>query len=211
MQALRIFMITLVFTVAAAATQSAPSVYVLHMLEGQDTVSTERVTRSGDRVDVDMLVQQQGVRFVFTLELTGDAGLRRVTNRFFRQSSDAEPTQVVVVTFEGDSASVEISGNVSRTMRVAAPPGALPWIFPSNALIEQALLRSKALGGQTAIPFFNVANGQSTTAELEWEEANTATVQFAEAVMTAELGGNGLLDAISFRAGGRRVERTAAP
>ena len=211
MQAVRISLFILVFTVAGAAAQSAPSVYVLHMLEGQDTVSTERVTRTGDRLDVDMLVQQQGVRFVFTVELIGDAGVRRVTNRFFREPSDAEPAQVVVVAFEGDSASVNISGNVSRTMMVAAPPGALPWIFPSNALIEQALLRSRALGGETDVPFFNVANGQSTTAELEWEGSSTATVRFAEAVMTAELGADGLLDEIRFRGGQRRVVRTAAP
>lgn len=193
------------------AAQSAPEAYSFYTISGQDTLAVEQVVRTGEQVDVDMLLRQQGVRFVFTLELEPNATVRRVTNRFFRQPQDEDPTQIVTAVFRGDSVDVEISGNRSRTMTVRTLPEALPWIFPSNTLLEQALLRSQSMNGTEdvdSIPFFNIANGQSTTATIVWEGPNAATLRLAEATLSVELGDDGSVT--GFSGDDRRVVREEA-
>ncbi|HSH45508.1 MAG TPA: hypothetical protein VK966_06615 [Longimicrobiales bacterium] len=177
--------------IASGADLPDPEAYSFHTLSAGDTIAVERVTRTADRVDVDMLLLEDGVRFVYTLELGPDATVRQVTNRFFRQQDDEDPTQVVTATFRGDSVDVEISGNRNQSITVETIPGALPWIRPSSTLIEQALMRSRHLAGATPgpvqVPFFNVANGQSIEATVEWDGTERAVVRFAEATISAEL------------------------
>jgi hypothetical protein len=207
--AIRLAIATL--TPCAVAAQSAPKAYSFYTISGQDTLAVEQVVRTGERVDVDMLVRQQGVRSVFTLELGPNATVRRVTNRIFRQPEDEEPTRVVTAAFRGDSVDVEISGDRPQTMTVSTLPGALPWIFPSNTLLEQALLRSQSRNGTEdvdSIPFFNIANGQSTTATIAWEGPNAATLQLAEATLSVDLGKDGSVT--GFSSEGRRVVREDA-
>ncbi|MEX0893534.1 MAG: alpha/beta fold hydrolase [Gemmatimonadota bacterium] len=196
---------------ATAAAQFAPEAYSFYTIQGQDTLAIEQVIRTDDQVDVDMLVRQQDVRFKFTLELGPDATVRRVTNRFFRQPQDEEPTQIVTAAFRGDSVDVEISGNRSQTMTVGTLPGALPWIRPSHALLEQALRRSKSLSGTVdSIAFFNIANGQTALATVAWEAPETATIQFAEATISAEISERGAVRGLQFRGEGIRVVREDA-
>lgn len=193
------------------AAQSAPKAYSFYTISGQDTLAIEQVIRTDEQVDVDMLVREQRVRFLFTLELGPDATVRRVTNRFFRQPQDDEPTQIVTAAFRGDSVDVEISGNQPQTMTVGTLPGSLSWIFPSNTLLEQALLRSQALNGTEdvdSIPFFNIANGQSTTATIVWEGPDAATLRLAEATLSVELEEDGSVS--GFSGDGRRVVREDA-
>jgi hypothetical protein len=90
-------------------------------------------------------------------------------------------------------------------------PGALPWIFPSNAVIEQVLFRAERLPGAVdSIPMFNIANGQSTMATVEHEESGAAIIRFAEAVLDAEVSEDGSLVGLSFRGQGQRVVREDA-
>lgn len=196
---------------STAAAQSAPEAYSFYTIQGEDTLAIEQVIRTEQQVDVDMLVRQQGVRFVFTLELGPDATVRRVTNRLFRQPQDEEPTQIFTATFRDDSVDVEISGDSSQTMTVGTLPGALPWIRPSHALLEQALLRSQSMSGTAdSIPFFNIANGQTATATVVWEGPHTATLRFAEATISAEVREDGSLGGLLFRGEGIRVFREDA-
>ncbi len=202
---------TTVLVAGGLAAQPAPQAYTLTMTSGGDTLAIEQVVRTSDRLSVDMLVREQGVRFHFDVDLTPDAVAKSITNRFYRDPAAPEPTQVISVHFDGDSARVSIRGDRTRDLAVAAQDGALPWVFPSNALIEQALLRSRALGHRVdTIPVFNVANGQVAEAVVEWAGDTTAEVRLAEAVLTASLGPDGLLEGIDFPSGRRRVTRESA-
>lgn len=196
---------------STAGAQAAPEAYSFYTIQDGDTLAVEQVIRTDEQVNVDMLVRQQGVRFMFTLELGPDATVRRVTNRFYRQPQDEEPTQVVSASFRGDSVDVEISGNRSMTRTVATLPGALPWIRPSHALLEQALLRSRSMSGSVdSIPFFNIANGETTTATVVWEGPDTATLRFAEATISADVREDGSLGELLFRGEGIRAIRKDA-
>lgn len=202
-----------IITLAAsnAAAQTAPEAYSFYTILGQDTIAVEQVVRTGERLDVDMIDHQRGVRDVFTVELTGDAMVRHVTTRSYQHLEDEEATWIISATFRGDSVDVDISGAASNTLTVGTLPGALPWIPRSNTLLEQALLASKrVIGTVDSIPFFNIANGRSTTATIEWEEEGRATIRFAEATLSAEFADDGSLMGGSALGGQPRVVREDA-
>jgi dipeptidyl aminopeptidase/acylaminoacyl peptidase len=211
MRGCSILLIITLLAAGSAAAQTAPEAYSFYTILGQDTISIEQVIRTIDRVDVDLLDRQRGVREVFTLDLTAEGKVRHVATRSFRHLEDAEPTFIVSATFRGDSVDVDISGAATRTLTVGTLPGALPWIVPSNTLLEQALLGSKRVTGTIdSIPFFMIANGQSTTATIEWEEDGTATIRFAEATLHAEFSEDGSLTGGFAEGGQPRVVRENA-
>ena len=53
-----------IITLAAsnAAAQTAPEAYSFYTILGQDTIAVEQVVRTGERLDVDMIDHQRGVR-----------------------------------------------------------------------------------------------------------------------------------------------------
>ncbi len=211
MRALTTLLAITTLTAGSAGAQRGPEAYSFYTILGQDTIGVEQVIRTLERVDVDMLDHQRGVREVFTFELTADARVRHVSTRSFQHLEDEEPTWIISATFRGDSVDVDISGAAANTLTVGTPPGALPWIPRSNTLLEQAILTSKrVIGTVDTIPFFNVANGRSTTATIEWEEEGTGTIRFAEATMTAEFAEDGSLMGGSGLGGQPRVVREDA-
>lgn len=204
-------LLTVILIAAAAPLQAQTQSYTLHMLQDVDTISTEQVTRTPDRLDVDLLLRQQQIRYAFSVDLGSDGRVQRVTNHFFRDAANSEPDQMLVATFAGDSATVDITADGTRTVTVPAPDVAMPWILPSNALIEQGLIIARSLGDQGEVAVFNLANAQIGTLSVDWQSADRATVDFAEARMTAEMRGDGLLDRLVFRRGGRYVVRVDHP
>jgi alpha-beta hydrolase superfamily lysophospholipase len=205
-----LFAFTILVTGDAAA-QSGPEAYSFYTLLDGDTIAVEQVIRTGDRVDVDMVDHQRGVREVFNLDLTADARVRHVTTRSFQQLEDQEPTWIISATFRADSVDVDISGAASNTLTIGTLPGTLPWIPRSNTLLEQAILaRTRVTGTVDTIPFFNVANGQSATATVEWEEDGRATVRFAGATLSLEFSADGSLRGGSDLEGRARVVREDA-
>ena len=194
-----------------AASQLPGQSYTLYMTFGSDTVAIEQVVRTSDRVEVDLLNVEQGARHQFTLDLEADAGVRRLTDRFYRASNAEQPDQVLVFAFGDDSVELTVQASTTRTTTVPTTSGALPLIQPSSALIEQALLRSRALGAEgTLIPVFDVMTGQTAEAVIEWSDSNTATIRYSGTVMTADVADDGRLRGILFLGGARRVARTPA-
>ena len=194
-----------------AACQLSEQSYTLYMTFGGDTVAVEQVVRTSDRVDVDMLNVEQGARHRFTVDLDADAGVRRLTDRFYRTANAEQPDQVLVFAFGGDSVELTVQATTTRTTAVPTTSGAMPLIQPSSTLIEQALLRSRALGPEgTQIPVFDVMTGQTVDAVIEWSDLNTATIRYSGTVMTADVANDGRLRGIVFLGGARRVERAPA-
>jgi hypothetical protein len=200
----------LLFALSTPAESQIPEQsYTLYMTFGGDTVAIEQVVRNADRFDVDMLNVEQGARHQFTVDLDADAGVRRLTDRFYRIANAEQPDQVLVFAFGGDSVELTVQANTIRTTAVPTTSGALPLIQPSSALIEQALLRSRALGAAgTRIPVFDVVTGRTADAVIEWSDPNTATIRYSGTVMTADVGNDGRLRGIVFLGGARRVVRT---
>lgn len=147
---------------AASTARAQGDAFVLLTANG-DTVAIERFTRNATSLEAELLVPTGGARFWYQATLAPDASVARFVNEFRPASAgrDAEPTQRAVFTFTGDSAIVEITGGGrSVTQRLGSRPGAVPFLNPSFALVEQIVRRARRIGGDSvAVPAFMVQGG----------------------------------------------------
>ena len=88
MRVLALSLVMVAVPPAVASGQSRPEAYSFYTISGSDTIAIEQVVRMPDRIEVDMLLRAEGVRFQFTLEVGSDAAVERVTNRYYRQPAD---------------------------------------------------------------------------------------------------------------------------
>jgi len=134
----------------------------LLLLMGRDTVARERVHRDANRLEVALVSPMLGVRFEFVVELGAGGVPRRMVNRYWPATAPnaAPPQQVAVLDFIGDSVIVTIENG--PTQRIASERGAVPFINPSFALVELALVQMAAAGRDSmTVPAFMVAGGQT--------------------------------------------------
>lgn len=158
--------------------QSATRTMVL--TTATDTVSVEQVTRTADRLAGELVARRAGIRWRYVAHLTGE-GLVSVLESEFLMVGDgpgARPRQVARLTFTGDSVIATIdTGRAARTQRLATRSGALPWINPSFALVEQAIRRARQRGGDSVdVPGFAVSGGQTFTIAVRRLGADSAVV-----------------------------------
>ncbi len=161
---------------------------------GSDTIATERITRDASEVKSDLLVESQGARIIFTMQLGPAATVPRLVTeaRPANAPASAPPMQRATIDFTRDSALVTIGDAAQPSQRFAAPAGTLPFINLSSAIVEQILRRAKALGGATVdVPLFAVAGGQLLQARVEWTSADSATLALGGATIHAKVSPEG--------------------
>ncbi len=146
------------------------------MTLGRDTVAVERFERDGDRLSGVTLFQMMNVRTDWTLESQPDGSARRMRleARYANAPLDAKPLQEGTLEFRADSVIGVLAG-----ARRAFPsrPGALPYLNPSMAMFEQALVRARALGGGSpSVELFLVAGGGVVTVPLTRTSPDTVTM-----------------------------------
>ena len=150
------------------------------LLLGDDTVSVERFERTAERLESELFIRIQNARMTFSATLRPDGTVSRFESAF--RSGDADraspPTQRAVITWEGDTAVVEITGGGRTvTQRLASTAGAIPYINPSFALMELILARARAMGGSRVnVPVFTVQGGVTIPFTVEWVGEDSAVV-----------------------------------
>ncbi len=156
--------------VAGRANAQRPTGDLLALLNGNDTISVERFTRTRERLDVEMLIKAAGARFSFTVLLGPDGGATRLENAYRQASAEiaSTPTQSAVVRFSSDSAIAEITGaSGTVTQRFATRPGVVPFLNPSFSLVELAIQRARIVGGDSvAVPIWSVQGGSTVLADV---------------------------------------------
>jgi hypothetical protein len=71
------------------------------------------------------------------------------------------------VIFREDSAAVDaVIGQRVETLVLGTQPGAVPYLNMSFAMLEQAVRRSRAPGGNGEVPFFNLGGGQTVSGKI---------------------------------------------
>ena len=192
----------------SAAAQEAEQ-YTFRMVAAGDTLSSEVVSRTATRVDVDMIYKPQGARFRYALTLTPDGRVPAMTSAFYRIAlGDTVPFQSAELTFAGDSVRVAISGNVARVESLTTTAGAIPYINPSSAMLEQVLRRARALGaGPDTVPLFMLVGGRTLPVVVTWLPPDSAILQLASIEMRAQVAPDGALLGLSIPAQGARVIR----
>ncbi len=179
---------------ASAGAQGADE-YTFHLLLGRDTLTSEVVQRTATRLGVDMIDKSTGARWRYALTLTPGGRVLAMTSAFYRLAQgDTVPFQSADLAFEGDSVHVTVAGNVSRVEALATRPGAVPYINPSMAMVEQALRRARADGGAAdTVPLFMVSGGQTISAVVDWLGSDSATFHLGAATIRAAVGPEGAL------------------
>jgi hypothetical protein len=155
-----------------APTPPAVEQFQYLLKQGTTTIATEKVSRSGDRLEAELSLPQQ--RVVYTAALRPDETISRIDVQVFAPSASTTPTAVSSAAFQGDSVVLQSkSGDSTRTERRAVARNAVPYLNPSPSLMEQIVRRARAVGGATVeVPLWVPGSGSA---------AVSATVTFPEA------------------------------
>jgi hypothetical protein len=200
---------------AGAAARPAAAQEATYVLRGAtDTVAVESVRRMPGRLEATLLDFGQRIRWQFTATLGEGETVARFENAFAlaTDTAGAEPRQRAEMSFEGDSVIAIINpGPAARVQRIGSRPGALPFINPSFVLIEQAIRRARALGGDSvAVPLFAVSGGQTFEATVLRQGADSVEVRIGAARAYFRLDAAGTLVSGSVPAQGLVLERAGA-
>jgi dipeptidyl aminopeptidase/acylaminoacyl peptidase len=145
-------------------------------------------------VDGELSVKRASTRWRYSLDTDAQARTLRVDNSFFSSLTDTAPIQRMALSFQGDTVVAELSGASTSTQRIPSKAGAVPWVNPSPGMVEQFLVRAKAMGGATdTLPIFQVAGGQTTNVVVSWIGGDSATIDLGGVIFRAAVGRDGAL------------------
>jgi hypothetical protein len=170
-------------TLRAQETADTGSFVVRHR---QDTVATERFTRTATRLEGTLSLRNakrtsEGYRAVVAPDAT--LPLIEVTVREGADSGDAKSRVVerARVIFKEDSVAVDQVGNTGLVTRVFKTElGAVPYLNLSFALLEQAVRRARAATGGAQVAFFNLGGGQTLVANLSGIQADSVRLDIGD-------------------------------
>lgn len=142
---------------------------VFALRQGENTVVTERFTRTADRLEVEMTLTG-GPRVVYEADLRPDASVARIDVRGYAPGAgpDAAPAQTSTGVFVGDSVMLS-RGDGGESDRRATVAGVVPYLNPSPSLMEQIVRRARVIGtGRVEVPVWMPGEGgQNATASVD--------------------------------------------
>jgi uncharacterized protein len=144
---------------------------------GADTLSIERFTRSRDRLEGTLLLKPTGSRVAYKLVLAPDATVSLATMDMGRASDaqGAAPEHHAELSFQGDS--VVVSTTPGGVLRIATERGAIPYVNPSMAMIEQVVRRARTKGGDSVrVDLFAIAGGRTIETRVNRLGADSVVV-----------------------------------
>lgn len=119
---------------------------------GADTIAVERFSRTAERLEGELLDLGSGnLRESYVATLGAGALVSRFEVSVLpgNTARDTPPVRRAAVTFGNDVAVEEVrAGGSKRERRFETSAGALPYLELSGALLEQAAMRARALGGE---------------------------------------------------------------
>jgi hypothetical protein len=139
---------------------------------GQDTVATERFTRTATKLEGTLALRNaKKTSERYSAVVAPDATLPliqvTVSEGIDSGTARARIVQRGRVIFKEDSAAVDEVGDAGLTTRVfATEKGAVPYLNLSFALLEQAVRRARAANGGSQVAFFNLGGGQTLVARI---------------------------------------------
>lgn len=199
--------------IAQTATRTPPqrgttAAFVIR--HGSDTAAVERVTRTAARLRGTLFVRN-GPRLTYDATLGPGALVPRIVLSAFGATAapTAAPVSSATVTIARDTA-IALVG--SAVQRIATQPGAMPWVNPSFALIEQIVRRALALGGATAtVPLLNLQGGQTTPATVSRAPDDSVVVSLVNLQLRLRVGPDGRLLGGVIPSQGVTVDRVDGP
>jgi uncharacterized protein len=175
--------------VAAQATQQGAFI----ILAGTDTFAVENFSRSAARLDGEITGRATG-RLVYSAAIGVGGVIQELRLRAWMPGAAATdaPMQEARLVLDVDSVIVEVTGAAgTRTQRLATTAGAVLYVNPSFALLEQVLMRARAIGGpRVEVPIFLAQGGQTLAASVTWTRPDSVMIVLG-AEMHAALAADG--------------------
>ena len=177
-----------------------------YLLVGPDTITVERTERTPTRLTFQIFEPRRRTKAEVRADL-GAAGLvSRVSEDVFGSDRDTVPALRVVARFLDDSVGVDRGANTSW-VRVGV--GALPGMNVSAALLEQALIRWRALATDSvSIPVMFLPAGPSAPMTIVARGTDSAVVRIGAATMYASVTPEGRLMGASIPSQNARYVRS---
>lgn len=148
---------------------------------GRDTILVERFVRTADSVSA--VAELTGrARMAYTLRTAADASVTTAELRAWPANAapDAPAPQTGSIVFGGDSVTATLRAGAMepRVVTVRNARGALPLINPSALMLEQMLVRARALSPRDSVALTVVVLGttQSFPARARWIGADSAVL-----------------------------------
>ena len=194
----------------AKVSAQEPGTYTFRMLVGGQVLQTEVVHRSPARVEVDLVSHLGSGRVHYVLTVAPGGRVPAMTAVFYGAAGDTEPAQSIDLQFEGDSVVATLSGRMSKVERLATESGAIPYINPSAAMLEQALRRARILGAAPGtvdtVPMLAVQGGRTAPAQVTWGAADSAVLRLGGVPIHARFS-DGELESLDIPVQNVRFER----
>lgn len=147
---------------------------------GADTISIENFQRTSATLTSELLTRTAG-RVTFTATLTPAATVTRMTLAGYAPGATT-PASQGVLTIGKDTATVDMGGG--RVQRAPTTEGAIPWVNPSFALIDQIARRARVLNTWPArVPAFSVSGGATFIVTVDRIGADSLRITFPDAEM----------------------------
>lgn len=179
----------------AAARAQERGAFVMKV--GADSILVERFTRAAGTVEVAADLTGKA-RMAYVLTTGADASVGAVDLRAWGpgMSESAPPVQRARVVFAGDSAVATLeAGGQSRVVTAHATRGALPLLNPSAVMLEQLLMRARALSPRdsVAVPMLTPGTTQPFLARVRWVGADSAVISLGPVEVRARVDAAGRL------------------
>lgn len=183
--------------------------FVLRM--GVDTLAVENVVRGPDRLQVDLTGASIG-RVRIDATLGSAATIRSLAFQAWRAggSLSGEPSASGMLSVRQDPAIAEFESPGGSPRRFDTRPGAIPHVNPSFAIVEQIVLRARALGGDSVdIPVL-LQSGQTVPASVRSAQGEAVRVRLGGVDLNATVDAAGRLLAAAVDAQNLKVERASS-
>jgi dienelactone hydrolase len=167
------------------------------VMVGADSILVERFTRTAATVEVAADLTGRA-RMAYVLHTGAGASVSAVDLRAWGPGmpDSAAPVQRARVVFAGDSTVATLeAGGQSRVATAHATRGALPMLNPSALMLEQLLMRARALSPRDSVtvPMLTLGTTQPFPARVRWVGADSAIVSLGPVEMRARVDAAGRL------------------
>jgi len=184
-------LLALALVSAHALTAQQPDRSTFYLIAGNDTVTIEHVERTASDLHIQMFALKTRNKVDFTARLLPGGLVESATMTIFATPTDTAPLMRVQARFAGDSVGVQSTGTMNW-LHVGA--GILPSMSVSGALLEQSLIRARAIGGDTVtVPLMFLPSGPSAPETIVKQGKDGATVRIGGVTLIASLGPDGTL------------------
>ncbi|MBV6522112.1 MAG: hypothetical protein MNPFHGCM_02258 [Gemmatimonadaceae bacterium] len=200
------------YVLALVGTQArAQERAVLILLTPSDTFSMERFSRTARQLNSELLIKAAGMRLTLDVALGDRDRVESLRMEARQAASDraSPPAQRAMLVFRDDSVIAELgaAGNVT-VQRFATRDGAIPFLNPSFALMELAVVRARGVDRDSTVAnLFMVQGGTTVAAGIVRAGRDSVVVTVGGVVVRLAVSSNGEILGGTIPAQGLRLVR----